>query len=350
MSKSEAIQARPDFPWLSLDDPVGVAQFMRNRGWLESGEEVLDCQKAGEGNMNLAIRVRTNRRSVILKQSRPWVEKYEHIPAPPDRSHFEGRFYRRAGEIEAVARRMPRLLAADEEACSLLLEDLAGAEDFTAMYTGGTIAGAELTDLAEFLAALHEATFGQPDPQFANRDMRSLNHQHIYDIPLQQDNGLSLDGYEPGLDAAAAELKHDHTYVERTHETGRRYLADGRCLVHGDYFPGSWLKTNRGVRVIDPEFCFYGDAEFDLGFAVAHFALTRQPAATAHGFLEAYGHSRERAKLDDRLMARYASAEVMRRLIGVAQLPIPPSEGFRAALLERSRQTMLGENLELLWT
>lgn len=349
MSKSEAIRADPDFPWLSLDDCEGVAQFMRSRGWLEPREEVLACEKAGEGNMNLAIRVRTDQRSLILKQSRPWVEKYDHIPAPADRSQFEGRFYQRAGKIEAVARRMPRLLGADFEACSLLLEDLAGAEDFTAMYSGASISTAALTELAEYLAALHEATYGQPDPNFANRAMRSLNHQHIYDIPLQEENGLVLDGYESGLDAAAAQLKRDREYVKRTHETGRRYLADGRCLVHGDYFPGSWLRTKHGVRVIDPEFCFYGDAEFDLGFAVAHYALSRQGATAARGFLETYRRLCHRAELDDRSMARYASAEVMRRLIGVAQLPIPPSDGFRAALLEQSRQMMLTESLEPLW-
>ena len=101
--------------------------------------------------------------------------------------------------------------------------------------------------------------------------------------------------------------------------------------------------------MIDPEFCFYGDAEFDLGFAVAHLALARQPAAAAHGFLEAYRRSCHHAELDDRRMARYASAEVMRRLIGVAQLPIPPSDGFRAVLLEQSRQMMLTESLEPLW-
>ncbi len=69
----------------------------------------------------------------------------------------------------------------------------------------------------------------------------------------------------------------------------------------------------------------------------------------ARGFLETYRRSCHRVELDDRRMARYASAEVMRRLIGVAQLPIPPSDRFRAVLLEQSRQMMLTESLEPLW-
>ena len=348
MSKSDAIHQNPDFPWLSLDDVEGLAGFMHNRGWLDPDEVITACEKAGEGNMNLTLRVRTATRSVILKQSRPWVEKYDHIEAPWHRSRFEQAFYRRAAEINGALERMPRLLGADREACALLLEDLVGADDFTSMYSGGSISADELEELANFAAALHEATEGDPDPALANREMRALNHQHIYEIPLQEDNGLALDGHEPGLDAAAARLKCDTAFVERTYETGRRYLADGRHLVHGDYFPGSWLRTEGGVRIIDPEFCFYGDAEFDLGFAIAHFALCKQPESTAAAFLESYRHKRA-VQLDNCWIARFSAAEIMRRLIGVAQLPIPPSGGFRAALLERSRRVMLEECLEPLW-
>ena len=43
--------------------------------------------RAGAGNMNLALRVTTrDGRSLILKQGRPWVEKYAHIPAPFERT------------------------------------------------------------------------------------------------------------------------------------------------------------------------------------------------------------------------------------------------------------------------
>ena len=50
-------------------------------------------------------------------------------------------------------------------------------------------------------------------------------------------------------------------------------------------------------------------------------------------------------------IARYAAAEAMRRLIGVAQLPIPPTStgSPRAGLLERSRATMLAAEVERLW-
>ena len=87
--------------------------------------------------------------------------------------------------------------------------------------------------------------------------------------------------------------------------------------MHADYFPGSWLRTGDGIRVIDPEFSFPGDPELDLGCAVAHMALAGQPREIADRFLAAYGPAS--ADLDPIWLARYAAVEMMRRLIGVAQ-------------------------------
>ena len=81
----DAMRAHPGFPWLEAGDPEGVRGFLAARGWLDGGETVLGCARAGEGNMNLTLRIRTDRRSVVLKQARPWVEKYDHIEAPWDR-------------------------------------------------------------------------------------------------------------------------------------------------------------------------------------------------------------------------------------------------------------------------
>jgi 5-methylthioribose kinase len=134
----------------------------------------------------------------------------------------------------------------------------------------------------------------------------------------------------------------DARYREAVAGTAERYLDRGPCLIHGDYFPGSWLRTVDGVRVIDPEFSFPGDPEVDLGCAVAHMALAGQPLEVADRFLAAY--TSESAEVDPGWLARYAAVEVMRRLIGVAQLPLAVSktEGSRCGLLEKSRQTMTG--------
>jgi 5-methylthioribose kinase len=343
--RSEAVRAHPEFPWLDPGRLDAIRDFLAARRWLECDELLLVCEKAGEGNMNLTLRVRTTRRTFILKQARPWVEKYDAIAAPWDRMLFEQRFYERVRALPEVASRMPRFLAADPAARAVLLEYLPGASDCTGIYGGKTMTEGEVRELAVYLRALHDGTHGAVDlAEFANRAMRALNHDHIFVIPLAPEHGLPLEGYERGLDAAAASLKADRDYVTKVREAGARYLGDGPCLVHGDFFPGSWLRSAGGLRVIDPEFCFAGSPEFDLGCAVAHLVLGRQPAASIRFFLAAYTNGAARG-YDAPWVARYAAAEIMRRLIGVAQLPIPASTGVRAELLERSRWAMLAASL-----
>jgi hypothetical protein len=48
-------------------------------------------------------------------------------------------------------------------------------------------------------------------------------------------------------------LKGDTAFGTRVNELGEIYLADGAQLVHGDFFPGSWLRTPHGPMIIDPE-------------------------------------------------------------------------------------------------
>lgn len=345
-----SIAARPGFPWLSVGDTNAVEQLMQRLNWLRAGEQVLSCDRAGDGNMNLTLRVRTDQRSLILKQSRPWVEKYDHIPAPWDRNIVEQRFYNRIAAIPEVAARMPRIVASDETARVILMEDLGEARDFTDLYRDGDILDAQVNALAGYLRALHDNTDTEtPDEDLVNREMRALNHTHIFDVPLRNNNGVALDKFELWLDRAANALRADTEFKKTVSEIGERYLADGSCLVHGDFFPGSWLKVGDEVKVIDPEFCFYGDPEFDLGVAVAHFRLSGQDLDLVHGFLRAYSGRDLATAYDVLSVAQYAGVEIMRRLIGVAQLPLPPTQGFRAEMLRRARAAVFEETVEALW-
>ena len=208
----------------------------------------------------------------------------------------------------------------------------------------------EVGELAQYLRALHDGTRSAPNPDFANREMRALNHEHQFVAPLEVDNLVDLEIHELWLREEAAKLRDDGAFCAAVQIVGERYLKDGPCLVHGDFFPGSWLRAEgEGIKVIDPEFCFYGDAEFDLGVCLAHLRISEQDFDCGKAFLEAYAGRDLESRLDMEWVARYAAVEVMRRIIGVAQLPIPPTEGLRARLLKHSRKALMGRSIEDLW-
>jgi 5-methylthioribose kinase len=224
-------QQHPNAHFLTADDLDGLSAYLQARGWLASDEHLQRAEKAGEGNMNYTLRVSTGARSFILKQARPWVEKYPTIAAPSERALIEGRFYEVVQRDHALAALMPKLIGVDADSRIIALEDLGEARDFTTLYRGEKLPESQLAELMRWLAKLHHS-FIETDGKaaLANRAMRALNHQHIFDLPLQMNNGFDLDAITPGLAAEARTLQSDARYVGIVHELGALYLQDGASL------------------------------------------------------------------------------------------------------------------------
>jgi 5-methylthioribose kinase len=321
---------------LDADNPEAIERYVVVRGLVQSSAMPVKIERAGAGNMNLAMRVTPAvGDALIVKQGRPWVEKYKQIPAPVERTLVEAAFYAAVQANPGLGSRMPRVLDVDRANRVLVLEDVGSAGDYTSIYADGVMPASVLDALLEWLEALDTSSIPTTQREvFANRAMRALNHEHMFDLPLRDGNGLDLDAITPGLGDAARGLIADRAYCAVVAGLGQRYLADGPSLVHGDYFPGSWLKSADDVRIIDPEFCFLGDPEFDCGILAAHLTIAGGSSST----LEKTAASAETRRLDLERVAGYAGVEIMRRLIGVAQLPIQHDLERKQALLERSRR------------
>ncbi|MFT5142652.1 MAG: 5-methylthioribose kinase [Thalassolituus oleivorans] len=324
-----------NFNVLSIDDPSGIEAHLRALAWIDGDERVVSISRAGEGNMNMVARVRTDRRSLILKQSRPWVEKYPSIQAPQDRILVEAAFYHTVSHASALAAGMPRFLALDSESRSALIEDLGGSSDCTDIYDGAVL---DLSGLVAWLSALHRVQPEEADREvLRNREMRHLNHAHIFDLPMSGAHGMDLDEITPGLASAAREYSADTELAREVQRLGDAYLEDGPTLLHGDYYPGSWLRTAGGIRVIDPEFGFLGPAEFDLGVFKAHLELAGLAEPLIGEAVSQYS-----GQADSALVDQFAGVEIMRRLIGVAQLPLKRTIRQKVDLLKRSKELLLG--------
>jgi 5-methylthioribose kinase len=328
---------------LDLEDLSRLRAYLVERGFAEA-DEVVTAERAGEGNMNYVVRARMAGRSIILKQALPWVVKYPTIAAPVERAASEARFYRFVAQSRPVAAMMPHLLSFDESSALLILEDLAPADTLLGCYQGTrSLSRTHLEELARYTSALHRLTI-PPDqrPAFRNGAMRQLNHQHIFDIPLRTDGACSamLEQITPGLDRAGDRLRRDASYCKTVEALGCSYLEqDGPSLIHGDLFPGSLLQTAHGnLRVIDPEFSFCGDPEFDIGVFHAHLLISRHEDDIASFWLEV---ALEDTALSKTLVVQYAGVEIMRRILGVAQLPVALSLEAKGDLLERSREMVL---------
>lgn len=301
--------------WLCSNDIDPVCDRLRALDWLGIDEVLTGVAPAGNGNLNLTLRVSAGARSAILKQARPWVERYPSIAAPVERSAVEAGFYRMVHAAPTMTGYMPRLLGVDPAWHILLIEDAGVQAEAATHYARFFADSNHQTRLIDFLVRLH-ALNPPPSALPCNRGMLTVNHAHIFALPFAQaDRDLA--------DTAAL--------------LGDRYLMDEGSLLHGDFFPEAWVYGPDGVQVIDPEFCLFGPPEFDLGVMAAHLIIAGA-AACSPDELSAHYQSHGGYPADRALVARYAGIEIWRRLKGVARVSLPIGADRSAALIALAAQ------------
>lgn len=313
-----------------------LLEYLKHHKLLQDSEEVLHYNKAGEGNMNLVMRLRTEHSSLIIKQSRDYVNKYPQIAAPIERIGVEHFFFNEVNKDPFFKPFSPQVLHFDKKEHLLIMDDLGEGTDYMSIYADPqAIEKAVLLELVKYLVKLHEKA---PKTFPSNMAMRKLNHEHIFDFPFNSENGFNLNDVQAGLASIAVPYQKDEKLKKIIQATGDRYLSKGTSLLHGDFYPGSWLKVESGLKVIDPEFGFVGDPEFDLGVMLAHFKMAGMAENLIQHCVDAYSKERN---VNLELLHRYHGIEIMRRLIGIAQLPLSRTLAEKSALLQEAKALIL---------
>lgn len=295
------------------------------------GLKIIDSKIAGEGNMNYAIRLFfENSGSIIIKQSPPYCAKFEDIPAPENRIFAERDFYKIANTSIKVKKFSPQILGFDSDSRIMYMTDLGVGSDFDFCYDHTRINKEALDKLVGYLNSLHLIDCAKIE--FENFKMRELNHAYIFDLPFNgRNNAINLDEVTHGLTEISEKLRSDVKLQEIIIKLGHRYHNEGDKLVHGDFYPRSWLTTNNGLFVIDPEFGFKGLAEFDLGVFCSHLAMSAQLQSGLSSIKDSYY-----LEFDNNLMLDFCAVEILRRLLYVSQLPVVNDIEFKLKLINAS--------------
>ena len=309
-------------------------ELLQKLGFWQSGEKISQISVPGESNMNLVLRIQTNQGSYILKQSKSYVRKYPQIPAPISRIEIEYRFLELLSTDPYLASLSPKVLHYDSTDHLMLLEDLGEGSDYLSIYGGlRQLQPDELIRLVQYLMHLHQLQIAD----FPNTDgMRTLNHEHIFEFPFLEENGFNLNDIQSGLQEVSIPFKRNAVLKAKIHSLGQRYLKTGQILIHGDFYPGSWLEVSSGIKIIDPEFGGLGDPEFDLGVFLAHLDLAQQDEQLSKLVRETYT-----LPLEWSLVQQYRGVELLRRLIGIAQLPVSLSLDEKKSLLALAKTYLL---------
>lgn len=260
------------------------------------------------GNLNHVWRVfGRDGGSIIVKHAPPYVATAPAIPLDASRIAFEARalvFLSTPGLLAEVCSpevRPPKLLDADLERKTLILEDFGDGPDLSQ-----ALQPELLRKLGRFIAMLHVKTAGDASiaAAFDNVEVEKTRFNVQY---------AAIDAL-----AARAGLLCAKEFGERARALGFRLLARGTCLTMGDLWPRSILIRGPLVRLIDWEFVHYGVPAQDLGHLAAHLSLFEEPGRAAwvefaRGYVEIAGFPSAETLADARL---HLGCELLMRTVG----------------------------------
>lgn len=298
---------------------------------------------AGDGNMNFTLRlIFDDRSSIIAKQSPPYCARFPEILAPENRILSEMKYYYLLEKEPFLTQHSPKLLGLDKKNKIAYLSDLGMATDFEYLYNQTVKINAETCEkLIGYLKKLHNVEISS-DVTFDNLEMRSLNHEYIFDLPFRNgERVIDLNHVTGGLAVVVDHILSDSELKIAASDLGKVYFENTRTLIHGDFYPMSWIETTKGMFIIDPEFGFLGLPEIDLGFFLAHMLLSNNFAVAYNVMNKTYG------PCDYSLVAKFCAVEVIRRISYVSQLPIINSLSFKKELLISSAEVLKTGKIEV---
>tara|TARA_B100000287_G_scaffold254384_1_gene239037 strand:- start:109 stop:1077 length:969 start_codon:yes stop_codon:yes gene_type:complete len=294
-------------------------------------EQIHNIEVPGEGNMNVVLRVETNKKSFILKQSRPYVNKYPNIKNSEKRIIVEDQFYELIIKSE-IQKFFPKKIDFIKKDLILLIEDLGQCRDMSYLYSSKNINLDHFNSLIYILESIHKTKVNSFP---SNSSLKELNHEHIFVLPFQK-NDFQLDDIQSGLKKLSTFITNDSNINDVVKRIGDMYLKVGNTLLHGDYYPGSWMEKDDNVYVIDPEFSHLGFKEFDLGVMAAHLTMITESEDYLNKIIKAYSEN-----IDKSIFYKVSGIEIIRRIIGLAQLPLDMSLNTKEKLLNIAKKMIL---------
>ncbi len=252
--------------------------------WFDSSA-TLEINELSDGNLNAVYRVSSNTASLIVKQGLPYLRVAgEAWPLSAARAGFEALALEWQHRLARGSVPEPYLF--DQSMCVNIVEDLRGYQ----VARQPMIDRLEIAGLGSSIGGfLAQTLFGTSDfglaagdkkrlqAQFCNTELCEITEDLIFTEPFE---AVLLDGkpnrnhFDAGIKPALETMQSNAALRLEVARLKHRFMTAGQALLHGDLHTGSIMVSDSGdLRVIDPEFAFYGPMGFDVGVFLANLYL-----------------------------------------------------------------------------
>ncbi len=238
----------------------------------------LCAKEIGDGNLNYVFRVWDTEtgKSVIVKQASHTLRISDEMHLSLDRNRRECDILRLEGGYAPGL--VPEIYYYDEIMHAYCMEDLS---DHAIMRTA-LLQHEIFPDFAEQITDFMVNTLlpttdvvmdhkekKELQKRYSNPELCEITEDLVYTEPYRDLRGRNH-VFPPNADFVAREIYGDTQLHCEAAQLKFDFMNNGQALLHGDLHTGSIFIRKDSMKVIDPEFTFYGPMGYDIGNVIAN--------------------------------------------------------------------------------
>lgn len=263
----------------ALTEQEAVEYVKALPGLFEEGATLVS-KEIGDGNLNLVfdIREEATGKSVIVKQALPYARVVgESWPLTVDRARIESEALRI--QHQHVPELVPEVYHFDQELALTVMENVG---DHIIMRKGlieGNRYPLFAKQIGKFLAhtLFYTSDLGaNPFDKkalvgtFLNPELCKITEDLVFTDPYED---APTNDFNPLIRKEVEAIWNNKPLKLEIVKLKFDFLTRAEALLHGDLHTGSIFITPTSLKVIDPEFAYYGPLGFDIGAVIANLLL-----------------------------------------------------------------------------
>ena len=108
--------------------------------------------------------------------------------------------------------------------------------------------------------------------KFTNVELCDISEDLVFTEPFNNYKGRNI------ISEGNEDYVQEHVYantqlVSEAMKLRYNFMNNAQALIHGDLHSGSIFINHDGIKVLDPEFAFYGPIGYDIGNVIAHLVM-----------------------------------------------------------------------------
>lgn len=258
---------------MSVDDAVN---YTKDFG-IFSKDAKLRGEEIGDGNINYIFRVieDSTGKSVVLKQADKFLRSSGR-PLDLDRNRIEAEILKLEGEYAPGF--VPKVYRYDDIMCVIVMEDISAYKNLRKELISGKIFPKFADEISSFLVdtllpttdlVLDRGEKKDRVREFVNVELCDISECLVFTEPYVNDKDRNIVIPE-NKEFVEKYLYNDIELRGEVAKLKNNFMNNAQALIHGDLHSGSIFINKDGMKVIDPEFAFYGPMGYDIGNVIGN--------------------------------------------------------------------------------